>query len=93
MSDLELVLTMLAEASATDISKTEQPQGFAENQQVARRGGNVAGVARQALEAETGRPVITAENATDFRQLVTDVVEDAAELMEKAEPIAELSES
>jgi hypothetical protein len=93
MSDLELVLTMLAEASATDISKTEQPQGFAENQQVARRGGNVAGVARQALEAETGGPVITAENATDFRQLVTDVVEGAAELVEKAEPIAELSES
>jgi hypothetical protein len=93
MSDLELVLTMLAEASATDISKTEQPQGFAENQQVARRGGNVAGVARQALEAETGRPVITAQNAADFRQLVTDVVEGAAELAEKAEPVAESSES
>jgi hypothetical protein len=84
---------MLAEASATDISKTEQPQGFAENQQVARRGGNVAGVARQALEAETGRPVITAQNAADFRQLVTDVVEGTAELAEKAEPVAESSES
>jgi hypothetical protein len=93
MSDLELVLTMLAEASATDISKTEQPQGFAENQQVARRGGNVAGVARQALEAETGKPVITAQNAADFRQLVTDVVEGTAELAEKAEPVAESSES
>ena len=42
MSDLELVLTMLAEASPTDIAKAEQPQGFDENQKVARRGGNVA---------------------------------------------------
>ena len=82
MSDLELVLTMLAEASTTDISKAEQPQGFSESQKVARRGGKVAGVARQALEAETGRPVITSKNANDFRQLVTDIVEDAAALSE-----------
>ncbi len=80
MSDLELVLTMLAEASTTDISKTEQPQGFSASQQVARRGGRVAGIARQALEAETGKPAITAQNAADFRQLVTDIVEDAAAL-------------
>ena len=53
MSDLELVLTMLAESSTTDIAKAEQPQGFDENQKVARRGGNVAGVARKALEAES----------------------------------------
>ena len=63
MSDLELVLTMLAEASTTDISKVSNPQGFSENQDVARRGGKVAGIARQALEAETGKPVITAQNA------------------------------
>ena len=80
MSDLELVLTMLAEASTTDISKVEQPKGFSDNQQVARRGGKVAGIARQALEAETGRPVITSQNAADFRQLITDIVEDAATL-------------
>ena len=83
MSDLELVLTMLAEASTTDIAKAEQPQGFDENQQVARRGGNVAGVARKALEAETGKPVVTAQNAESFRQLVTDIVTDAAQLPEK----------
>lgn len=82
MSDLELVLTMLAEASTTDISKVEQPKGFSDNQQVARRGGKVAGIARQALEAETGRPVITSQNAADFRQLITDIVEDAATLPE-----------
>ena len=67
----------------------EQPQGFDENQQVARRGGNVAGVARKALEAETGRPVVTAQNAESFRQLVTDIVTDivtdAAQLPEQTE--------
>ena len=85
MSDLELVLTMLAEASTTDIAKAEQPQGFDENQKVARRGGNVAGVARKALEAETGKPVVTAQNAESFRQLVTNIVTDAAQLPEQTE--------
>ena len=82
MTDLELVLTMLAEASTTDISKTAKPQTFEENKQVAKRGGKVAGIARQALEAETGKPVITEKNAFDFQQLVSDIVEDAAELPE-----------
>ena len=82
MTDLELVLTMLAEASTTDISKTAKPQTFEENKQVAKRGGKVAGIARQTLEAETGKPVITEKNAFDFQQLVTDIVEDAAELPE-----------
>lgn len=82
MSNLELVLTMLAEASTTDISKAEQPKGFSESHKIAQRGGKVAGIARQALEAETGRPVITSQNAADFRQLVTDIVEDAATLPE-----------
>ena len=85
MSDLELVLTMLAEASTTDIAKTEQPQGLDENQKVARRGGNVAGIARKALEAETGRPVVTSQNAESFCQLVTDIVTDAAQLPEQTE--------
>lgn len=65
--------------------KAEQPQGFDENQQVACRGGNVAGMARKALEAETGRPVVTAQNAESFRQLVTDIVTDAAQLPEQME--------
>lgn len=85
MSNLEMVLTMLAEASTTDIAKAEQPQGFDENQTVARRGGNVAGVARKALEAETGKPVVTAQNAESFRQLVTDIVTGAAQLPEQTE--------
>ena len=58
--------------------KAEQPQGFDENQQAARRGGNVAGVARKVPEAETDKPLITAQNVESFRQLVTDIVTDAA---------------
>ena len=83
MTDLELVLTMLAEASTTDISKTAKPQTFEENKQVAKRGGKVAGIARQALEAETGKPVITEKNVFDFQKLVTDIVEDAVEIQDK----------
>lgn len=82
MSDLELVLTMLAEASATDISRVEKPETFIENQQAARKGGEVAGIARRALEERTGKPVVTALNAAGFRQLVSDIVEDAAALPE-----------
>ncbi len=85
MTDLELVLTMLAEASTTDISKVEQPETFEENMDVARQGGEVAGVARQALEQRTERPVITSQNAQDFRQLISDVVEDVAALPERSD--------
>lgn len=82
MSDLELVLTMLAEATTTGISKQEQPAGFEESRKVAKRGGSVAGRARQDIESEMGTPVITSQNAADFRQLITDIVEDAATLPE-----------
>jgi len=82
MSDVELVLTMLAEASTTDISKAEKPRGFEESRNAAQRGGSVAGVARQALERETGKPVVTSDRDEDFRRLVTDIIEDAAALPE-----------
>jgi hypothetical protein len=59
MTNLELVLNMLAEASTAEISKTEQPQGFLPSITIAKRGGGVAKVARQKLEAETGIPTIT----------------------------------
>lgn len=84
MSDLELVLNMLAEASTTGISQVEKPEGMAENLCVAQRGGRVAGNARKELEQEMGRPVISAENAKTMK-LVTDIIEDAAELPEKGE--------
>ena len=87
MSDLELVLNMLAEASTTSISRTEQPEGLEENERVAQRGGRIAGNARKELEQETGRPVVTAENAQTLQQLVTGVVEGAAELAEGTEEL------
>lgn len=85
MSDLELVLTMLAEATTTEISKTVKPATFFENQKVAQKGGSIAGNTRKEIEETTGKPVITAQNANDFRQLVTDIVEDAAAIPEHTE--------
>ena len=84
MSDLELVLNMLAEASTTGISQAEKPEGMAENLAVAQRGGRVAGNARKELEQEMGRPVISAGNARTMK-LVTDIIEGVAELEEKGE--------
>lgn len=83
MSDTELVLTMLAEASTRDISKATKPDGFAENVKVAKRGGNVANVARQQLEAETGHPVITAQNAAQLNAVVTEMIEALAQVIDR----------
>ena len=83
MSDTELVLTMLAEASTRDISKATKPDGFAENVKVAKRGGNVANVARQQLEAETGHPVITAQNAAQLNAVVTEMIEASAQVLDR----------
>ena len=85
MSDLELVLTMLAEATTTEISKTVKPATFSENQKVAQKGGSIAGNTRKEIEDTTGKPVITSQNAKDFRQLISDIVEDAAALPEQTE--------
>ena len=66
MSNLELVLNMLAEASTTEISKEKKPKGLNENKSVARKGGTVAKKARVEIEKQTGKAVITGKNATDF---------------------------
>ena len=63
MSDLELVLTMLSEATTTEIEKQKNPKTFAEHKEVAKSGGEAAGVARKAVEERTGRKVITSDNA------------------------------
>ena len=63
MTNTELILSMLAEASTKDISEAINPQGFEESKTVARQGGNVAKVARAELEAKTGKKVITSQNA------------------------------
>ena len=79
MSTTEIILNMLAETSTKDISKKERPEGFSENMEVARRGGKVAGIARTALEEETGEPVITSRNAAQLNTVVTEMIEGAAE--------------
>lgn len=83
MTDTELVLTMLAEASTRDISKAEHPAGFDESRSVAQRGGKVAGTARQALEAETGHPVVTEKNASQLGLLMSDLIEAVAHELPK----------
>ena len=86
MSTLELVLNMLAEATTTEISKQKEPETFAENVEIARAGGKVAGDARKAVETQTGVPVITSQNAAQLNQVVTDMIEGvASEGMDKPE--------
>lgn len=63
MTNMELILNMLAEASTTEISKVENPDGFEESRDVAKRGGNIAGNARRELESVTGRNVISKKNS------------------------------
>jgi hypothetical protein len=63
MSNLELVLNMLAEASTTEISRQKQPEGFEENRVIARQGGTIAGNTRKEIEEKTGKPVVTKQNA------------------------------
>jgi len=62
MTDLELIFSMLGEASTTQITKVEHPIGFEKNKDVSRRGGNVAGVARKKLEQEIGKRVVSRDN-------------------------------
>lgn len=66
ITNLELVLNMLAEVSTTVISKKKQPKGLPENQQIARLGGQVAGKARKEIEKRTGESVITRASARAF---------------------------
>jgi hypothetical protein len=67
MTNTELILNMLAEASTKDISEVQNPETFEENKQVAQQGGNVARVARLELEKKTGKKVVTALNAKNLQ--------------------------
>ena len=62
MTDLELIFTMLGEKVTTKISQKEKPKGMEENKKVARRGGGVAGMAREKTEKELGKSVVSGEN-------------------------------
>lgn len=74
---------MLAEATTTELTRTQNPQGLTQNQAVAREGGGIAGNARKEIEARTGRPVITSKNAAKLNSVVTNLIENMAERTEK----------
>ncbi len=63
MTNLELVLNMLAEATTTEISKEKKPENFSESKEIANQGGTIAGNTRKAIEAKTGKKVVTPLNA------------------------------
>ena len=63
MTNLEVILNMLAEVSTTEISKVENPDGFDESRDVAKRGGNIAGNAKREIEANTGKKVVSKKNS------------------------------
>ena len=69
MTNVELILNSLAEASTTEISKQKDPSDFEENKVVAKEGGEVAKIAREQLEAKIGKTIISPKNAKDFTQL------------------------
>ena len=75
MTNLELVLNMLAEVTTTAISRSRQPKTFTENRNIAIEGGNVAGSARREIEQRTGQPVVSTLNATDKLALDTGIEE------------------
>ena len=79
MSTLELALNMLAEASTTELTRAQDPIGLEENKRTARAGGRIAGDARRSIEAQTGRPVITKDNAAKLNEVVTEMIEAVAE--------------
>jgi len=66
MTDLELIFTMLGEASTTEIARNKNAQGFRENKKVSKEGGTIAGNARKALEKKSGRKVVSKQN---FKEL------------------------
>lgn len=69
MTNLELVINMLAETATTEISKKKKPKNFPENKKVAKEGGTIAGNARQEIESKTGKKVITKKNAKELKLL------------------------
>ena len=83
MTTTEIILNMLAETAAKNISQAENPQTFEDNQSVARRGGRIAGNARKELEAEIGHTVISEKDATQINTVVTNLIEDISKSTEE----------
>ena len=80
MTNTELILNMLAESAATDLSREQNPQGFKQSAKVAKKGGSVAKAARDKLESQLGHSVISPAKAADYLPPVQD-----AELLEGGE--------
>jgi hypothetical protein len=68
MTNLELVLNMLAEATTTEISKENDPKTFADNKKIARKGGEIAGDTRKQIEAQTGKKIVSPQNAKVLKE-------------------------
>ena len=85
MTNLELVLNMLAEVTTTAISRSRQPESFAESRSIAVEGGKVAGSARREIEQRTGQPVVSSLNATDKLALDTNM-EDVKQIESSESP-------
>jgi hypothetical protein len=71
MTNLELVLNMLAEATTTEISKENNPETFADNKKIAKKGGEIAGFTRKKIEAETGKKIVSPQNAKMLKESKT----------------------
>ncbi len=67
MTNLELILNMLAETTTTEISKEKKPKTLKQNKKIAQQGGKIAGTARKEIEQKTGKPVISTKNAKSLR--------------------------
>ncbi|RTY94369.1 hypothetical protein EKL32_11490 [Flavobacterium sp. GSN2] len=68
MTNLELVLNMLAEATTTEISKENNPKTFADNKKIARKSGEIAGDTRKQIEAQTGKKIVSSQNAKVLKE-------------------------
>ena len=75
MTNLELVLNMLAEATTTEISKEKKPENFYQSKKIAQQGGHVAGTARKEIEQKTGKSVISPKNAKMLKNSKQDLIQ------------------
>lgn len=77
MTNMELVLNMLAETSSTEISKSKNAEGFKEAKDSVIKGGNIARIAKEQLENETGKKIITNKNVKEIRRLNSGDIEQS----------------
>lgn len=80
MSNLELVLNMLAEATTTEISKQKKPKTFDQSKTIAKQGGTIAGNTRKAIEAKSGKKIVTRENAKTLKGRNKEIEEDNSKI-------------